>query len=302
MLPAFILRTGVDWVRHDQGLKESNPYARCEQAIKISQALGERQFGKVQLGLLELAIVTAYWEEFFHAEDPLPDELEWREGLSKRSSHYDSFEDWQDWFKKEYRKLYKDNNIWNCALLTAWAHTHQYDVRYTEETWTFLPSRSYLPTSQMWRLEPHLCAVTEILQHLWRQETATYASYRFRIDETSLPYLGRIECLGFDTKRYMLSYPPKANRDAELLDMGEMVANIVMPQGDDWYRHLDNIIFADNCLDVTALINRGRYILGSRRRILELGLDKDAGAARMQAQAEGWLVSESELPEEAKTN
>lgn len=292
MLPAFLLRTGIDWVRHEEGLKESNPYARCEQAIKTTLSLWREQYGHADAGLLELAIVTAYWEEFFHAEDPLPDEKDWRDGLTKRSSRYDSFEDWQDWFRKEYAQVYKDNNIWNCVLLTSWAHTHQYDVRYTEETWTFLPSRSYLPTSQMWRLEPHLNAVTEVIERLWVEEVHSYESDRFTIQQMSLPFFGRLECLGFDTHRYTLYWPPRTRKNPEIIDVGEMIASIVMPQGDDWYRHLDSVIFADDCLDITALMNRTRYILGSHRRLTNLCLNKDFTAAKMQAQAEGWLVPE----------
>jgi hypothetical protein len=67
-----------------------------------------------------------------------------------------------------------------------------------------------------------------------------------------------------------------------------------VPAGDDWYRHPDNIIFAHNCLDVTALINRAQYVFGSRRRLLELTIDNEPDKAREQASAEGWLVPELE--------
>jgi hypothetical protein len=244
--------------------------------------------------LLELAIITAYWEELFHAEDPLPDEKEWREGLIKRSSQYDSFQDWQDCFRTEYAKVYKDNNIWSCIVLTSWAHTHQYDVRYTEQDWQLLPSQSYLPTSQMWRLEPHINSLREILGELWSQELKSYASAQFTINETPVPFLGRLECLGFDTKKYTLIWPPQMDKKPEVLDIADMVANIVLPQGDNWYRHLDNIIFADDLIDVTALINRTCYVFGSHRRLLELCREKDLDKAKTQVQAEGWLVQEKE--------
>lgn len=74
MIPAFLIRAGVDWVRHNTDYKDSNPYSRCEESIKTCQLLWEQQMGKPDLVLLEPAIVSAYWEEFFHAEDPLPDE------------------------------------------------------------------------------------------------------------------------------------------------------------------------------------------------------------------------------------
>jgi hypothetical protein len=294
MLPAFLLRAGIDWVRHDDNLRSSNPYSRCEEAIKTFPNIWQEEFGPSNGNVLELAVVTAYWEELFHAEDPLPDEKEWREGLTKRSSRYDSFEEWQLWFKKEYAQVYKDNNIWSCILLTSWAHTHQYDVRYTDEDWEFLPSRSYVPTSQMWRLEPHISTLAEVFKELWAEELRAYESARFTIHESPLPFLGRVECLGFDTKRYTLAWPAHTNKKAETVDVGNMVANIALPQGDNWYRHLDNIIFADDCLDITALINRTRYTFGSHRRFLELCVDKDLSEAKMQAQAEGWLVEKED--------
>jgi hypothetical protein len=297
MLPAFLLRAGIDWVRHDDALKDSNPYSRCHEAVKTFTTLWREQFGQCDETLLELAAVTSYWNEFFHAEDPLPDEKEWREGLVKRSSRFDSFEDWQTSFKTEYGKLYKDNNIWNCILLTAWAHTHQYDVRYGDDTWKFSPSRSYLPTSQMWRLEPHMGAVADILKELWLEEVRAYDAAQFVVSEIPVPFLGRLECLGFDTKEYSVTWPSRSEKHNELLEVGEMVANIVLPQGDNWYRKLDSVIFANDCVDITALVNRTRYVFGSRRRLLELSTGKAANEARMQAQAEGWLVDEQEEKE-----
>ncbi len=294
MFPAYLIRAGIDWVRHSDQFKDSNPYSRCEEAIKICQSLWEQQMGKADLFLLEPATVAGYWAEFFHAEDPLPDEKEWNEGLTKRSGQYDSFDEWQEWFKQTYAQVYKDDNIWVGVLMTSWAHTHQYEVMYTEDSWEFRPATSYLPTSEMWRLEPHMNTVAEILQELWLEETQAYNEIGFTIDAQSVSYLGKVECLGFDTKKYSLVWPPRAQKEREALDVGEMVADVVVPAGDDWYRHLDNIIFAHDCLDVTSLVSRARYLFGSRRRLLELTVDQGYDQAKIQASAEGWLVSEAE--------
>ncbi len=294
MLPAFLIRTSIDWVRHNEGFKDSNPYSRCEESIKVFLELWQEQFGRAEGNLLEPALVTAYWDEFFHAEDPLADEREWRDGLTKRSSTYDSFDQWQDWFKKSYAKVYKDNNIWMCVLMTAWAHTHQYEVRYTDDSWEFLEARSYLPTSQLWRLEPHIDVVSDVMRELWLEETRAYEAADFSVNEQTLSYLGKSECLGFDSKRFTIAWPPRASRQPEEVDVGDMVADIVVPAGDNWYRQLDNIIFAQDCLDVTALVNRAKYVFGSRRRLLELTVDKNVEEARLQAHAEGWLVAEVE--------
>lgn len=294
MFPAFLIRCGIDWVRHNESFRDSNPYSRCEESLKACQAIWEQKMGKTEAVLLEPAIVSAYWEEFFHAEDPLPDEKEWRDGLTKRSGQYDSFEEWQDWFKKAYAKVYKDNNIWMSVLMTAWAHTHQYDVRYTEDSWEFRPSKSYLPTSQMWRLEPHMATAASILRDLWLQETRNYEAAGFNVTEQPSAFLGRVECLGFDTKKYFLGWPPRAQRDREEFNLGDLVADIVVPPGDSWYRNVDNVIFAHDCIDVTALINRAQYMLSSRRRLLELTVDAGFNNAKLQASAEGWLVPEAE--------
>lgn len=294
MFPALLIRSGIDWVRHNEQFKDSNPYSRCEESIRICQILWEEKMGKASTALLEPAIVAGYWEEFFQAEDPLPDEGEWRDGLSKRSGQYDSFEEWQEWFKSAYAKVYKDNNIWTSVLMTAWAHTHQYDVVYTEKSWDFQPSRSYLKTSQMWRLEPHMVTCAAILKDIWEQEVYAYEKRGFTVDEERSPYLGRIECLGFDTKKYKLHFPPSANHDSEIFNLGELIADIIAPPGDSWYRHPDNIIFAHDCIDVTSLINRAQYVLGSRRRLYELLVNAGPEQAKMQATAEGWLVSEIE--------
>ena len=290
MIPAFLIRAAVDWVRHNEEFRDSNPYSRCEHSINACQTLWHEHMGKPDLVLLEPAIVSAYWEEFFHAEDPLPDEKEWREGLAKRSGQYDSFEEWQEWFKRSYARVYKDNNIWMSVLMTAWAHTHQYEVRYTEDEWEFRPSRSYLPTSQMWRLDPHIETVADILEELWLEDLRLYEEAGFTVDEQTSAYLGRVECLGFDTKKYSLILPVRAKRDREEIEIGDMVADIILPPGDSWYRHPDNVIFAHDCVDVTALVNRARYVFGSRRRLMELAVDNELAQARMQASAEGWLV------------
>lgn len=294
MHPAFIIRAGIDWVRHRGDLKDSNPYSRCEKALEGVQTLWHQQVGRQEPPLLEAASVNAYWSEFFHAEDPLADEKEWREGLNKRSSQYDQFEEWQDWFKKSYAKVYRENPNWMSVLMTAWAHTHQFDVMYSEESWEFVPSKSYLPTSQMWRLEPHMTTVTEVLRDFWHEELKTYEGTGFTIEEKTTGFLGRVECLGFDTKEWTVYWPPRASREPEILEVGEMVADILVPPGDDWYRHPDNIIFAHECVDVTALINRAQYVFGSRRRLLELTIDNDPQQARIQASAEGWKVPDFE--------
>ncbi|MGH9552449.1 MAG: hypothetical protein ACRD3W_23890, partial [Terriglobales bacterium] len=85
-----------------------------------------------------------------------------------------------------------------------------------------------------------------------------------------------------------------AKREREELEVGDMVSDIVVPPGDSWYRHLDNVIFAHDYVDVTALINRAQYIFGSRRRLMELTVDNGPAKAKMQASAEGWLVPEVE--------
>jgi hypothetical protein len=296
MIPAFLIRACIDFVRHNEEFKDSNPYSRCEQAIKTCQTVWEEQIGKADLYLLEPATIAAYWSEFFHAEDPLADEVEWRDGLIKQSGTFDNFEDWQESFKKTYAKVYKEDNIWLGVLMTAWAHTHQYEVVFAEDSWEFRPATSYLPTSEMWRLEPHMCTISEVMQEIWWDESRVYQDKGFQMEETSAPYMGRVECLGFDRKKYVVYWPPGAQKDKETIDIGEMIADIILPAGDDWYRHLDNVIFADDFMDVTALISRTKYILGSKRRLLELSIDNDDEKAKVRAAAEGWLVPK---PEEA---
>src|SRR5438309_12021991 len=112
MISAYLIRAGIDWIRHSDEFKESNPYNRCEESVKLRQKLWEEQMGQADLALVEPATVCAYWAEFFHAPDTLPDEQEWREGLLKRSSQYDSFDDWQEWSKQNYAKAYNDDMVW----------------------------------------------------------------------------------------------------------------------------------------------------------------------------------------------
>lgn len=294
MFPAYLLRAAIDWTRHADEFKDSNPYSRCESTIKTFQTLWEEQIGKANMQLLEPSAITAYWSEFFNAEDPLADEEEWRDGLIKQSGQYDAFDQWQTSFKKTYAKVYKEDNIWLGVLMTSWAHTHQYDVAFVHDAWEFRPASSYLPTIEMWRAEPHMKTVSEMLNTMWMEEMELYEEAGFTITEESLPYIGRVECLGFDTTRYLLNFPPQANKDPQPVDLGDMVADIIFPPGDDWYRHLDNVIFAGDCLDITALNNRTKYIFGSKRRLLQLSLDGDMQKAMQQAAAEGWLVPKME--------
>lgn len=290
MIPAYLIRAGIDWVRHCDDFKDSNPYSRCEESLKVCQTLWEEQVGKADLSLLEPATVCAYWAEFFHSADTLSDELEWRENLLKRSSQYDSFDDWQEWFKQNYAKVYKDDMIWMGVLTTSWAHTHQYEVVYSDDAWEFRPATSYLPTGEMWRLEPHIEMIAEILREVWLEEIQAYNQMGFTVEESRIQFLGKPECLGFDTNRISVVFPPRAKRDREDIEIGEMVADVVLPQGADWYRARDNVIFAHDYVDATALINRAKYVFESRRRLLELMVDSDDNQARIQAAAEGWLL------------
>ena len=300
MLPAYLFRVGIDWVRHQKEFSSSNPYARCEQSIKVLEKLFEENLCRADSKHLEVAAVCAYWEEFFHLEDPLHDEKEWKEGLSKRSGQYDNFEKWQEWFKSSYAKVYTENNIWTSLLMTSWATTHQYQLIYTEDSWDFVPSRSYLPTSHMWRLSHHIDTVTAVLKEFWAEESKRWEDAGFIIEDESTHYLGRVECLGFDTKRYMVTWPARAHINTsggggahrEDLDLGNLVADIITPVGDNWYRRPDSVIFAHDHVDITSLINRATYVFGSKRRIFELALDDDMNKAKLQAQAEGWLVED----------
>lgn len=297
MLPAFLIRTGIDWVRHNAEFASSNPYARCEQSIKICEKLWEESVGRSESSPLEVAVVTAYWEEFFHAEDPLQDEKEWRDGLTKRSGQYEEFDAWQEWFKKSYAKVYSDNNVWTSLLMSAWATTHQYQLAYSEDSWDFKPSRSYLPSSYMWRLKPHMETITEVLREFWIEERHRWEEAGFGIEDENIYYLGRVECLGFDLKRYMVSWPARAKMPKEEIDLGNMVADLIAPAGDSWYRRLDPVIFAHDHVDITSLINRASYVFGSRRRLFELAVEDGMGKAKLQAQAEGWLVEDLENEE-----
>ncbi|MBN8662275.1 MAG: hypothetical protein J0M35_18035 [Candidatus Obscuribacter phosphatis] len=303
MLPAYLFRVGIDWVRHQKEFANSNPYARCEHTIKVLERLFEENLCGADSKHLEVASVCAYWEEFFHLEDPLQDEKEWIEGLTKRSSQYDNFEKWQEWFKTSYAKVFSENNIWTSLLMTSWATTHQYQLVYTEDSWDFVPSRSYLPTSQMWRLSRHLDTVTEVLREFWIEESRRWEESGFLVQDESSHYLGRVECLGFDTRKYTVTWPSRSHIaknggiHKQVLDLGSLVADIVAPVGDNWYRRPDSVIFAHDHIDVTSLINRATYVFGSKRRVFELALEDDFDKARLQAQAEGWLVEELELAE-----
>lgn len=292
MIPAYLIRAGIDWVRHAEEFKSSNPYSRCEESVKVCQHLWEEQVGNVDMTLLEPATVVAYWAEFFHALDPLADEAEWRDGLLKWSRKYDSFDEWQDWFKQQYASVYKDDLIWMGVLTTAWAHTHQYEVLYSDDSWEFRPATSYLPTGEFWRLEPHIDVIAEVINEVWLEEIKAYEEIGFSVEESRIQYLGKAECLGFDTKRIYAAWPPRARRDREIIDLGEMVADIVVPPGADWYRTKDNVIFSHDYVDATALINRAKYVFDSRRRLMELMVDTDEDQARIQATAEGWLITE----------
>lgn len=294
MIPAYLIRVGIDWVRHADEFQDSNPYTRCEETLKVCQQLWEEQVGDVDMAILEPAAVIAYWAEFFHALDPLADENEWREGLLKRSSQYDSFDEWQDWFKQQYAAVYKDDIIWMGVLTTAWAHTHQYEVFYSDDSWEFRPATSYLPTQELWRLEPHIDMIAEVMNEVWLEEIKAYEDLGFVIEESRINYLGKVECLGFDTKKITAMWPPRAKRDREVIEVGEMVADVIVPPGADWYRSRDNVIFAHDYVDATALINRAKYVFESRRRLLELMVDSDENQARIQATAEGWLVPHAE--------
>lgn len=294
MYPAYLIRTSIDWVRKSEEFKESNPYSRCQESVNLCQQLWEAQYGTADLHLVEPNVISAYWAEFFHAPDTLADETEWRESLTAKSHEYDNFEQWQEWFKQTYSKVYKDDWIWAGVLATAWAHTHQYDVIAAEDTWEFRPASSYLETSELWRLEPHIDLASEILEELWGEEVAAYEKMGFAIEKENVHYLGAVECLGFDVKRTLAVWPARAGRQKEEIRLGQMVADIVLPAGDNWYRQLDSTAFAHDYVDVTALMNRARYVFGSRRRLFELTIDHTPEQARMQASAEGWLVNELE--------
>ena len=292
MYPAYLIRAGIDWVRHHGEFKDSNPYSRSLEAVKVCQSLWQEQKGMGDYYLVEPAGVAAYWAEFFHAEDPLPDESEWRAGLIKRSAQYDSFDRWQEWFKQNYAQVYEESIYWMGVLTTAWAHTHQLEVVYSEDTWEFRPASPYLQSTEFWRFESHMDTVADILQEIWQEERLSFEELGFVVEQQRIPYLGKPECLEFDTQRYTVGYPARANRDKETLDLGEVIADIALPAGDNWYRSMDNVIFAHDYLDATALISRARYVIQSRRRFMELTIDADEQEARRQAVAEGWLVAQ----------
>jgi hypothetical protein len=139
-----------------------------------------------------------------------------------------------------------------------------------------------------------------VLKEFWIEESARWDEVGFTIEEESFAYLGRVECLGFDLKRYHLSWPAKAHLAPEVLDLGAMVADLIAPVGDAWYRRPDSVIFAHDHLDVTALLNRASYVFGSRRRLYELAAEDGMTKARTQAQAEGWMVEDLDELEETE--
>ncbi len=294
MYPAYLIRVGIDWVRHHDEFKGSNPYSRSLVAVNVCQSLWQEQKGMGDFQLVEPAAVAAYWAEFFHAEDPLPDELEWRQGLLKRSAQYDSFDEWQDWFKQSYAQVYEESIYWMGVLTTAWAHTHQLEVIYSDDAWEFRAATPYLPSAEFWRFESHMETVSEILEEIWGEERVGFEDLGFVIEQQRIPYLGKPECLEFDNQRYTVTYPARAGKENEVIELGEMVADIVLPAGSSWYREMDNVIFAHDYLDATALIGRARYVFQSRRRFMELTIDTDPEQARTQASSEGWLVAQSQ--------
>jgi len=295
MLPTFLIRAAIDWIRHDSQFKDSNPYSRCEAALTLVRRLWHEEMGRLDSQSLEQTVLIAYWEEFFHAEDPMPDETEWRDGLKNHSSAHDSYEVWEKWFKENYAEVYKDNDIWKSVMMSGWANSHQCVVRYQAGHWRFLPSKSYLPAPAMWSLEPHIPVVKETIRRVLDEELRFYTASGFELKNDAGTIFGSLECLGFDSRIYTLYFPAHSKRDPVNLDCGNMVADIVAPIGNEWYRQLDHVIFAENFVDVTALTNRTRYVFASRRRMLELLIDHDWQNAYFQAAAEGWLVEEKSV-------
>jgi hypothetical protein len=295
MLPVFLIRASIDWIRHNNNFKDSNPYSRCEASLKQIRHLWHEEFGPLDTINLEPAILISYWEEFFHAEDPLPDELEWRDGLRKHSSLHKTYEDWEKWFIEQYAAVYQNNNIWKSVIICAWANSHQYTAHYQAGNWRFLPNKPYLPTTSMWALEPHIPVVSKTLHKVFENELEAYTTSGFAIKDESRTIFGSLECLGFDSKSYTLYFPTHSKRDPINLDIGTMVADIVAPVSNESYRQLDHVIFAENFVDITALTHRARYVFASRRRMLELLIDHDWQNAYFQAAAEGWLVEEKSV-------
>lgn len=290
MLPAFLIRASIDWIRHNKSFQDSNPYSRCDELLKFVRMLWHEQFGHFESAMLEPAILIAYWEEFFNAADPLPDEIEWREGLKKHSGEHKTYERWDAWFKQEYKGVYKDNLIWKSIIISSWANSHGHTVRYASNEWRFLPSKSYLPTASIWILEPHIPVISESLERLLRDELREYAVMGFEIKNESAGVFGSIECLGFDNRLYTLYFPSHSEKDSVILDAGTMVADIVAPVANEAHRQLDPFIFLGNFVDVTALTNRAKYIFSSRRRLLQLLINNDLNHAYSQAESEGWAI------------
>ena len=43
MLPIFLIRSTIDWIRHADKFKDSNPYSRAEEALKTHSPLMARR-------------------------------------------------------------------------------------------------------------------------------------------------------------------------------------------------------------------------------------------------------------------
>lgn len=291
IIPAYLIRVGIDSVRYNSEFKDLDPCARCEVCIRTVSDLFAEQVGSgTDPSLLESAVVAAYFAEFFHAAQPADGEAQLKDELIKQSGQHNAFESWQEWFTNKFAGSYKDDNIWIGLMMTSYGYTHQYELAYTEDAWEFRQAKSYLRTEQLWRLESHIETTAAIIQQIWNEEVEAYRNSRFNIEEYSVPYLGKPECIGFDTRRYSMIWPPGTDKPNEDLDVGGLVADIILPTGDDLYRQLDPHIFAGEHLDVTSLSDRAHYFFKSRRRLYDLSVGNDAESARVLASAEGWMV------------
>ena len=48
MLPAYLIRAAVDYIRHADAMKDSNPYSRCEEALKLVSKLWQENIGRLK--------------------------------------------------------------------------------------------------------------------------------------------------------------------------------------------------------------------------------------------------------------
>ena len=55
MLPIFLIRASIDWIRHDSQFVDSNPYSRGEEALKLIKRLWIEEFGRLDSAALEPA-------------------------------------------------------------------------------------------------------------------------------------------------------------------------------------------------------------------------------------------------------